>query len=191
MEVAQSFTAGAAVDFASATLSLGTGVGGGTFSVQLWSDVSGSPGSSLVTLVGNPNPVSAGLYTYTATTPFALSASATYWVVAMVSHTAPDKIYSWNATASTTETGDAGWSLGDKAMSRFVLGGSPDAWGSESFAAQMGITVVPETATLWPLVVFLGFGLGLRFAAKRMSFGRANEQTTAVSRRWNPIRVVG
>lgn len=173
-DIAQSFVTGSAAAFTAVTLSMADNeIGGSTFVVQLWSNSGGVPNTSLLTLTGNGSPATAGLYTYAAASPFALAASTTYWIVASVSHTAPDKAFNWNATSSTAESGDVGWSIGNNALSRTVVDGVPDSsWTDESSVAQMSITVVPEPAALWPLagfLVMLGSWSGI--ATVRRNFG--------------------
>src|SRR5262249_21760931 len=54
---------------------------GSGFTVQLFNDNAGHPGSSLGTLSGNSNPATAGLYSYTPGGSIPLSANTPYWVV--------------------------------------------------------------------------------------------------------------
>jgi hypothetical protein len=105
---AQSFvTNDQAWTLTSATLSLGspTNTSGNLF-VNLYSNATNSPGSSLGTLSGPDNPAAAGQYTYTSN-GISLDPSTTYWLVAGVS--SGSGFYGWRYTGPTTSTGV--WSI--------------------------------------------------------------------------------
>ena len=91
----------------SATLSFDTAENtSGNLFVNLYSNATNSPGSSLGTLSGSDNPASAGQYTYT-TNGINLDPSTTYWLVAGVS--SGSGVYRWLYTDPTTSTGV--WSI--------------------------------------------------------------------------------
>ena len=144
---AQSFTTGSrAATLNSITIKMDTGESGGGFSLQLWSNVGGSPGSSLLTLVGDADPATDGLYTYTAPS-FLLTASTTYWAVGTVPSSGSNGLFHWSETSSTNDTSSFGWTIGNAAKFRGVTDGVPDAsWANDTTVAQMSLdaTVVPE-----------------------------------------------
>ena len=91
----------------SATLAFGpaTDTSGNLF-VNLYSNATNSPGSSLGTLSGSDNPASAGLYTYTSN-GISLDPSTTYWLVAGVS--SGNGNYTWGYSNTYASTGV--WSI--------------------------------------------------------------------------------
>lgn len=144
VDAANSFTTGAAATLESVTLSL-SGFGVVDFKVALYLDSAGLPGTSLVTLTGNSNPSSLGLYTYTGT--YALAASTTYWVVASVPHdVAVNHLANWYSTTNPSETGQPGWSIGDGSAQRHWSSGVPEAWAGSDRALQFSAETmsVPE-----------------------------------------------
>ena len=84
VEIAQAFTTGSGVIFTNVTLAMkeAWAFSPGVFSVQLWSDASGLPGSLLLPLTGTTTPWTAGNYIYTPPSAFLLSNVTTYWIVA-------------------------------------------------------------------------------------------------------------
>jgi len=91
----------------SATLSFGSAQNtSGNLFVNLYSNATNSPGSSLGTLSGSENPASAGQYTYTSN-GISLDPSTTYWLVAGVS--SGDGAYPWLFAGSIASTGV--WSI--------------------------------------------------------------------------------
>ncbi|MEA3188346.1 MAG: hypothetical protein QOD99_2176 [Chthoniobacter sp.] len=169
-DMAEAFTTGAsAATLNSITVRMLTASGGGGFSVQLYSNVGDSPGTSLITLSGNTNPATAGDYTYTGS--FALAPSATYWVFETVTQSAPNKVYTWSETASNSETGISGWTIRDGFKDRSQNNGVPGAWFNDvgsPFQLSVDVTVVPEPGT-WAMV--LG-GIGMLVGFRR--FGRVS-----------------
>ncbi len=111
----------------------------GPFSVMLFGDNNGQPGSSVGVLEGNLDPVTPGTYTYTAS-DVALSSSTAYWVVA----TSGAGLYFWNETLSGNYDSANGWSM------NLVTASSPDGarWFlSNSEFPQFGVNAtaaVPE-----------------------------------------------
>jgi hypothetical protein len=78
----------------------------GNLFVNVYSNATDRPGSSLGTLSGSDNPASAGQYTYTSN-GISLDPSTTYWLVAGVSSGSGN--YAWFYTDPTTSTGV--WSI--------------------------------------------------------------------------------
>ena len=89
----------------------------GALTVEILSDTSGSPGSSVASLTGS-NPGAARDYTFRCSGTCDLSASTKYWVV-MHSATGghSNNLYNLTWTASNNQAGSAGWSIGDVAKS--------------------------------------------------------------------------
>lgn len=86
--------------------------GAGDFNLALYSDASGSPGSSLTSLSGNNVPFTSGTYTYTNNTPLVLSANTTYWVVASSSTSFSISAYQWSLTFSSNLDSGSFWTMG-------------------------------------------------------------------------------
>jgi hypothetical protein len=80
------------------------------FSLSLYDDASGSPGSSLAVLSGNSYPTNTAVYTYTQASPLKLSANTRYWIVE--SAAASSRPYSWNLNTSGTVDSGSTWALG-------------------------------------------------------------------------------
>jgi hypothetical protein len=136
---AQSFTTGAdPVTLASITLQIRNQIGlyvdGGGFTVSLHSDSAGVPGGLLAVLTGNDTPNVDGPYTYTAPPTTLLAATTTYWILASVSQTPPDKGYAWAVASDLSEKALPGWSL--------------DACGSLSLSHGVGSWVMYPAARL-------------------------------------------
>ncbi len=162
--VAGEFTTGSAANLADVTLSLaGNAALSAGFSVALYSDSGGSPGSNLVGLTGNSSP-GTGIYVYTAATPYALSSGTSYWIVATESGSAGTL---WNQTSDSSSTGEPGWSLGPTKYQPAV-GGS---WSTGIFNpfgppfespgtgnVQFSVDVVPEPAS-FAIAAIAGIGL--------------------------------
>lgn len=162
-DVANSFTTGSsALTLEGVTLFMGASTGApGGFSLALFSDSGALPGSDLgVVFSGTDTPTPSGLFTYTAST-FSLLPSTTYWIVASVTHAAPDHTYAWRTSSDLGQTGDPGWSLGTTAL-RQVNNGVPASWTPDTGSAQiLSVQVVPEPSAALLLLGSLG-GLLLR-----------------------------
>jgi hypothetical protein len=94
---------------------MGSGsISGATFTLALYSDNAGAPGTSLLPFSGNNQPVAAGQYTYTLSSPYTLAAGTQYWVVAQTPGGVGNinSFFRWNTTLSNVSTGDPGWSIG-------------------------------------------------------------------------------
>jgi hypothetical protein len=79
--------------------------------VRLYGNNSGVPGT-LITTFTNPASITTSVAnnTFTLTTPQALTANTTYWLISGVSSSNGD--YSWSYTSSDSETGLPGWTIG-------------------------------------------------------------------------------
>ncbi|CAO5058574.1 SbsA Ig-like domain-containing protein [Microcystis aeruginosa] len=93
----------------------GTLVDPGLLLLKLYSDAEGDPGTEILSF--NVPTINAGptaLYTFTLANPQLLSANTTYWLVAQSS--VITNTYIWANTINTTETGLAGWLIGDTSV---------------------------------------------------------------------------
>ncbi len=166
---AVTFTTGAtATQLDSVTLDMQVaGVTGGGFGVSIYGYSVTGPSGLLASLSGSSNPATAGAYTYTDGSSLTLAANTTYFVVASVPQTSPDKSYAWSNTEETTETSSSGWSIGNRSWYR-ENGGS--SWTQLDFDAtgQMSIqaSAIPEPGVMLPLPVLLASGLLLRWRRK-------------------------
>jgi hypothetical protein len=91
------FLAGVTIDLTNLTE---TPIYGGGFTVSIWSndpiDSVGVPGTQLGILSGISNPIGAGEFTFTSSSPLPLSASTTYWILASVPHDGSvNSLYDW------------------------------------------------------------------------------------------------
>jgi hypothetical protein len=103
-------------------LSMLDSTGVGDFTVYIYDDNAGEPGSPLATLAGDTSPNAAGLYTYTPTSPLPLSADTDYYVVATV--IGGTDTYKWTITGQSPSvgSGETGSSTGgDWLMSPYWL----------------------------------------------------------------------
>jgi len=139
--------------------------------VRLYSDNSGVPGT-LITSFTNPASITTTLTnnTFTLTTPQALAANTTYWLVSGV----PDNVgdYQWGFTTSFNQTGLPSWTIGDGYVASNNQGGSWDSFptdGPYQFSLE-GTTPPPPTSVPEPgsVVALLGLGgLGLASSLKK------------------------
>jgi len=141
----------------------------GGFTVSLFSNDSGLPGTSLLALSGPGTPQASGNYTYTAPSSFTLQPNTTYWIVAQVPLTGPDTYYNWTFTVNSAFTGLPGWSMGASASSVSFMGWAP-SWGPQSMPLRMelDVTPAPEPGAATLLVIA---GL-VPVAARRRTRGR-------------------
>ena len=88
----------------------------GNLVVAIYTDSSGKPGSSQITLSGS-NPTGGGQYTYTCSSSCALSASTPYHLVLSAPNaTGTTSVYEWRNSSSSSETltpSNNGWSIGN------------------------------------------------------------------------------
>ncbi|MDJ0540749.1 MAG: choice-of-anchor R domain-containing protein [Microcystis sp. M53603_WE2] len=161
-----SFTTGSSsYNLNSATLLFGENTAEPSLFLRLYSNSSGVPGT-LITSFTNPASITTNLAnnTFTLTTPQALAANTTYWLVSGISGDVGD--YTWGLTTSTIETGLPGWTIGDGYVASNNQGGSWDSFptdGPYQFSLE-GTTPPPPTSVPEPgsVVALLGLGgLGL------------------------------
>jgi len=126
--------------------------------VSLYDDAGGEPGS----VVGTFNsmvPAIPGTVTFTPTTTVNLTANTTYWVYA--EYPEEDEVY-WSNTSDLTETGLAGWEIGNDALT--LTGGSWNVLLDDTPTRfEINATTIPEPTSA--LLVGLGgafLGVGRR-----------------------------
>lgn len=151
---ADNFTSGENWQLSAVALLLGDRIAaGGNFFVELWSSDGGGPDTHLLTLAGNSDPATAGLYTYVGS--IALAADTDYYILAGVS--AGSGSYDWtnangyaidaasrpnwaipgDATAVTNNAGTS-WDEGGSFPMRFAVYGEPAAAPLPSTALLLG-----------------------------------------------------
>lgn len=159
-EIAQGFTTGSSsATLTSVTLSMGpAGTSGGGFTVALYDDSGGTPGTPMATLSGNSDPATPNLYTYTASGTL-LSANTPYWIVASVPSSGATRNYQWINTGDSSVTSQPGWTLGSAAANFSLNGSSINGWSVQSSFQQLSISVVPEPAATG--VIMGGVTLGV------------------------------
>lgn len=174
--VAESFTTGnTATHLAKVSVLLANPSGSGQhFQLSLYSDVNGSPGSSLVPLLGNPAPISAGIYSYTNTSPLILSAETTYWIVASSSDAAFNASIWYAITSAGLDAGST-WTTGISKSYNGV------GWNAPGLYQQFNITVthpIPPAISIFQPVV-------LTFPANGFPFV-LQQSTSLTSSNWIP-----
>ncbi|MCF7688951.1 MAG: PEP-CTERM sorting domain-containing protein [Cephaloticoccus sp.] len=155
---ANSFTTGSEqVTLSSVTLALHSGTTATGFSLQLYSDNAGNPGSSLETLAGTSSPTGGGNFTYTSSGTSLLNGT-TYWLVtsSTVGNVRP------YGTASHSETGEPGWLIGD---TFYYTNNSGATWTAGAIGAffdplrfSVATAAVPEPSTYAVIAGALVFG---------------------------------
>ena len=163
-KLANSFTTGsggAGWDLGSVTLDLmeyGSVVG--DLQVFLAADATGEPGTKIVDLNGpNPDGQTPVNYSYTPASITLLAPSTTYWIVTDGPGTIVDN-YAWNRTDDTSETGLAGWSIGQTAYTDEFGSWEPLTIGpdEDDFPVLFSINVPePHEYTLLASLGLLGF----------------------------------
>jgi hypothetical protein len=151
---AQSFTTGGtAVILQDVVLDLlGSG---GAVDVSLFSDNSGLPGSSLLSL-GALTPTGSGFGDYTATGTYALAAASTYWVV--VDYLGAP---SWGWTASTAYTGTGTLDALTNSYDGGTIWNPP--YPDNPYLLEVNATATPEPSGL----VLISIGIGVMLFVKR------------------------
>ncbi|MGH7993282.1 MAG: choice-of-anchor R domain-containing protein [Limisphaerales bacterium] len=138
-------------------------VDGSGFSLSLYSNNSGQPGSSVGVLSGSSNPSVAGNYTYTAS-GVTLSASTSYWVVGDAATAFPNGSFLWGDTTSPAYTSSGGWSINNATRDISHDGGSTwTATGVSLLRFSVTATAVPEPQSF----ALAGLGLTLVFFRRR------------------------
>ena len=90
-----------------------TGNATGSLSVDIFyqAPIFGVPPASFTDILsGNTNPVTAGIYTYVATSNIVLLPNATYYIQAQIGGSFPN-VYQWNYTSTTNATSIDGWKI--------------------------------------------------------------------------------
>jgi hypothetical protein len=160
-EMANSFTTGPnPTVLNSATVRLEQDNGGSynaaNVDVRIYSDQSGSPGTSLATLTGPNTTVSSADTDVTYTGSLALAANSTYWLfMSNSTGTFPN----WQNTSSTNQTSTDGWTIGDTFQTH-TSANLNDPWNSPSsgpfmFAIDASASV-PEPCSLLLSTVIAG-----------------------------------
>ncbi len=152
--VGQAFTTDAnSYTLDSVTLNMGTATTtGGLFSVGIYSNSLGNPGTLLKTLTGSTNPASDSNYTFTSS-GLSLTANNTYHVVASVSSGLAN--YSWQNTSDTTETGP--WVFPNYITLSTNQGGGW-AQGGTNMIMSVSATPIPEPSTYATMCGVLALG---------------------------------
>jgi hypothetical protein len=149
---AQGFTTGSSLYVIdSVDLPLGvSGAGNGSPKLKIYSDNAGKPGTELEATFTNPTFGTQSLYNLSLATPFALSASTSYWMVLSDSTASSQTKFNWYYSDTfSSPTARNGSGLTFLAAARSLNGGS--TWATNSAFAQTGIsinaTAVPEPTT--------------------------------------------
>ena len=131
-----------------------------TFTLNIYDDAGGIPGTLLTALLGDPSP-GPGIETYTGS--LALSASTTYWIVGQVSAGSGGR-FRTDVTLDSRQTGEPGASIGNSMFTSDNDGTSWRLQGNFPIRFQVDaseVLAVSEPGTMWLLAVALG-GFGWR-----------------------------
>ena len=162
LAVANSFTTGSSGTTLSDVSLVIFGSSGTGFSLALYTDAAGAPGTAVESLSGNATPTT-GTYSYTSSGS-TLAANTTYWVVAAGPSSGPDYYFNFTTTPSTAETGAAGWTIGNS----YSYSTSPSlTWtpaGSSAIQFSVNTTAVPEPSSYAALA---GVGALMLVASRR------------------------
>jgi hypothetical protein len=149
---AQGFTTGASLYLLdSVDLPLGvTGAGNGSPKLQIYSNNAGTPGTDLGVTFTNPTFGAQSLYNFSLATPFALSASTSYWMVLSDTTAGTQTKFNWYYTDTfSSPTAKNGSGVSFLGGARSNNGGA--LWSTNNGFAQTGITLnataVPEPTT--------------------------------------------
>lgn len=136
-------------------------VDGSGFSLSIYSNNSGLPGSSLGTLSGSSNPSVAGNYAYTAS-GISLSPYTSYWIVGNAATAFPNGSFLWGDTTSSAYASSGGWSM--NSATRDLSSDNGSSWTSTAVSVlrfSVAATPAPEPQP-FPLA-----GLGLAIVLLR------------------------
>ena len=114
------------------------------FSVELREDVGGVPGGSVVTLLGSVDPFVFDAYAYVPPPNTTLAAGSTYWITAASMSISADGGYVWVTTDDLSDTGTAGWSIGDDIAASVDQGANWSTFGGEVGYLAIVASAVPE-----------------------------------------------
>lgn len=138
----------------------------GAFSVSLYQDAGGSPGSLLATLSGNSFPTNSGIYVYTNNTALEFSNNATYWIVASSINSINSAGYEWQLTANASLDAGSIWTMGLNQIN------NGSGWRSTSGYSQFSVAVEtpPAPAILISQPIVLTFtNVGFPFVLQQNS----------------------
>ena len=166
-----SFTTGSgSYSLESVTLLFRQNIAGNLF-VRLYGNNSGVPGT-LITTFTNPASITTNLAnnTFTLTTPQALTANTTYWLISGV--LSGSGIYTWGYTFSDSETGLPGWTIGAGYVISENQGGT---WNFDSLSGTYQFSVngteqsqsIPEPSSVVALLGLGGLGLVSRLKKQK------------------------
>jgi hypothetical protein len=142
--------------------------------VALYSDQgplapSGGPLSFLTDLTG-ASPVAGGLFSFSPTSPYVLAADTRYWAVfsALVPSSA-DELFPITNTLNPSESGIAGWSIGDHTALLALTNGTPNTgtWTYNATGAGMIMEVNASSAPEPSRMILLACGLGTMLMGRR------------------------
>ena len=115
----------------------------GTLTTAIHAVSGGNPASSATHTLGENNPTGAGEYTFTCSGGCSLDADETYFLVLKGTGTSSARSFTWDTTASTSETNtpsDFGWSIADKGKTH-----ASGAWGDVTdWTGIFEVTAVPD-----------------------------------------------
>lgn len=136
---------------------------GSGFTLSLYANNAGQPGTSLGVLSGSSNPSVAGTYTYTASS-LTLTASTSYWIVGQAATAFPNGSFLWGDTTSSSYTSSGGWTINN--ATRDISHDNGSTWTATSVSLlrfDVTATAVPEPQTL----ALAGLGLAAAFLHRR------------------------
>jgi hypothetical protein len=172
---AQGFTTGTShYVLDSVDLPLGvTGAGNGSPKLKIYSDNAGKPGTELDATFTSPTFGTQSVYNLSLATPFAMSASTSYWLVLSDSTASSQTKFNWyysDTFSSPTARNDSGLTF--LAGARSLNGGT--TWATNNAFAQTGISVnataVPEPTTYALAAIATGM---MAAVARRRKPGKA------------------
>lgn len=148
-------------------LALKSGSPGTNFTVELHADDGDKPAVAafLAFSINNPSGDSAGVYNYTPTSPYALTANTKYWLTARAGDASSNR-YGWVTSSPTSfveSTALTGWSIGDGISLSSNQGSSWTT--SDTATALFGVnaTAIPEASSL----AFLALGAASALRRRR------------------------
>lgn len=172
---AQGFTTGTSLyNIDSVDLALGvTNAGNGTPLLRIYSNNAGLPGTDLGAVFTNPTFGTRAIYNLSLTSPFALAASTSYWLVLSDSTSGSNTKFNWyysDTFSSPAARNSSGFTFLNGARS--INGGT--SWTTNTAFAQTGVTInataVPEPST-WVFAA-MATGLTALVARRRQSRSR-------------------
>lgn len=166
---ASSFRTGSAAHTLDGLIARLSGFDGGNEFISIYNNSpTNSPGSEVLTFQDNPENLGTNQrFRLIPDSRFELAADTTYWVVFGAIGDGDEHYFDNFWTASTNQTGDAGWSIGDNLANSFDQGGE---WiVGPSGAKQLGIeaSIVPEPSTSAFAIAFMLMGF-VAFWRRRM-----------------------